>query len=180
MTTPVPRRGGKIRRMRIRLVCAVIAIVAVPLVAQEAGDAGIVAKIRAEGYERSRVLETFDQLANVIGPRLTNSPAHKRFSVEMLEPRYMPLSGYPRAWSPSTNGVVTAAPVWLPTPSAEALQAKAGHLQGAIVMTSGVQEYFIRADRPPASGDLVTGRPPARPAMNAADLAAALKREGVG
>ena len=43
-----------------------------------------------------------------------------------------------------------------------------------------MQEYFIRADRPPASGDLRTGRPPAKPAMPAAELLARLKTEDVG
>ncbi len=43
-------------------------------------------------------------------------------------------------------------------------------------MTSPIQAYFIRADRPPASGDLRTGRPPAKPAMPAADLLARLKQ----
>jgi hypothetical protein len=183
-----------------------------PLVAQERVDEAMVAKIRAEAYDRGRVLETFDQLANVIGPRLTNSPAHKRsvqwtsetlkswglanvhtepwefgrgwtlerFSVEMIEPRYMPLTGYPKGWSAPTNGVITASPVWLPNPSPGDLRAKAASLKGAIVMTSPIQEYFIRADRPPASGDLVTGRTPTKAAMSAADLGAALKREGVG
>jgi hypothetical protein len=198
--------------MRICLSCAAIALLTIHVGAQGGNTADVVAKIRAEGYERPKVLETFDQIANVIGPRLTNSPAHKRavawtqdtlkswglsnvhaekwdfgrgwtlekFSVEMLEPRYMPLTGYPRAWSASTSGVITATPVWLPNPSADAIQSSAGKLRGAIVMTSPPQEYFIRADRPAASGDLVTGRPPAKPAMPAADLAAALKREGVG
>jgi carboxypeptidase Q len=92
----------------------------------------------------------------------------------------MPLIGYPRAWSPSTAGVLTAAPVLLPDPTAEVLAAKAGQLRGAIVMTSPVQRYFIREDRPPGSGDLRSNRPPSKPAMPAADLQAALKREGVG
>lgn len=198
--------------MRSLLVCSLIALLTIPLIAQEPVDATIVARIRSEGYDRSKVLDTFNQLANVIGPRLTNSPAHKRaiawtqetlkawgvsnvhpepwefgrgwtlerFSVEMIEPRYMPLTGYPKGWSASTEGVITASPVWLANPSAETLQAKAGQLRGALVMTSPVQEYFIRADRPPASGDLVTSRPPSRPALSQADLLAALKREGVG
>jgi carboxypeptidase Q len=187
-------------------------LLAVPLIAQEPVDTAAIAKIRAEAYERGQVLDTFNQLANVIGPRLTNSPGHKRavrwteetlekwglanvhtepfefgrgwtlerFSVEMIEPRYMPLTGYPKGWSASTPGPITAAPVWLPKPSAADLQARAGKLAGAIVMTSPAQDYFIRADRPPASGDLRTGRPPAKPAMPLADLAAALKRENVG
>ena len=100
----------------------------------------MIEKIRAEGMERSKVLETFDYLATVIGPRLTNSPAHKRavawtqeqlkamglsdvhaepfqfgrgwtlnkVTIEMVEPRYMPLIGYPRGWSPSTAGRIVA------------------------------------------------------------------------
>jgi carboxypeptidase Q len=193
------------------LTCVLVATLALALCAQERVDTSMIAKIRAEGLERSKVLDTFNYLANVIGPRLTSSPAHKRaiawtqdtlkqwsidsvhtepfefgrgwtlerFSVEMLEPRYMPLIGYPRAWSPSTSGVITAAPVLLPNPSAEAVAAKAAQLRGGIAMTSPVQEYFIRADRPPASGDLRSDRPPNKPAMPSADLQAALKREGV-
>ena len=196
-----------------RLVAVSLAAILIqPLAAQDRADEAMIEKIRAEAYDRGRVLETFDQLTNVIGPRLTNSPAHKRsiqwttetlkawglasvhtepwefgrgwtlerFSIEMLEPRYMPLTGYPKGWSASTSGVITAAPVWLPNPSAEDLKAKAAALEGGIVMTGAVQDYFIRADRPPASGDLVTGRAPNRPAMSPGDLAAALKREGVG
>jgi hypothetical protein len=98
----------------------------------------------------------------------------------MLEPRYMPLTGYPKGWSGPTSGTITATPVWLPNPSATDLQGQAGKLKGAIVMTAPIQEYFIRADRPPASGDLRTGRPPAKPAMPAADLLARLKAEDVG
>lgn len=43
-------------------------------------------------------------------------------------------------------------------------------------MTSPIQAYFIGADPPSASGDLCTGRPPAKPAMPAADLLALLKQ----
>jgi hypothetical protein len=180
--------------------------------AQQPVDSGMLARIRAEALERSKVLETFNHLTNVIGPRLTNSPAHKRavawtqetlkswglanvhtdpfdfgrgwtlerLSVEMIEPRYMPLIGYPRAWSPSTSGVISAMPIFLPNPTADAVAAKANQLRGAIVMTSPIQEYFIRADRPPASGDLRSERPPSKPAMPAADLQAALKKAGAG
>ena len=66
--------------MRFRTACAVLTaiLLTVPLLAQEPVDAAMVSKIRAEAYERGKVPDTFDQLANVIGPRLTNSPAHKR------------------------------------------------------------------------------------------------------
>lgn len=196
-----------------RLLASGIAIaLSAPLLAQETVDTAMVAKIRAEAFERGQVLETFNQLTNVIGPRLTNSPGHKRavawtqealkgwglanvhaepfefgrgwalerFSVEMIEPRYMPLTGYPKGWSASTAGTITATPTWLPNPSAADLDARAGKLKGAIVMTAPIQEYFIRADRPPASGDLRTGRPPAKPALPPADLLARLKAENVG
>ena len=198
--------------MRKLLACGLVFCLSIPLSAQEPVDTAVVAKIRAEAFERGKVLETFGHLATVIGPRLTNSPAHKqsvawaqeqlkawglanvhaepfefgrgwtleRFSVEMIEPRYMSLTGYPKGWSASTPGTITATPVWLPNPTAADLQGQAGKLKGAIVMTSPIQEYFIRADRPPASGDLRTGRPPAKPAMAAADLVAALKRQDVG
>jgi hypothetical protein len=200
--------------MRIPGACGVVLslLLTVPVIAQEPVDTAMVAKIRAEAYERGKVLDTFNQLANIIGPRLTNSPAHKRsiawtqdtlkgwglanvhalpfdfgrgwtlerFSVEMVEPRYMPLTGYPKGWSGSTSGTITATPVWLPNPSVSDLQGQAGKLKGAVVMTAPIQEYFIRADRPPASGDLRTGRPPAKPAMPAADLLARLKAEDVG
>ena len=45
---------------------------------QDRVDFSVIEKIRAEGMERSKILETFDYLVTAIGPRLTNSPAHKR------------------------------------------------------------------------------------------------------
>jgi hypothetical protein len=198
--------------MRTTLVCLAVVACTIVVQAQEPVDTAMIARIRAEALERSQVLDTFNHLTNVIGPRLTNSPAHKRsvawtqdklkswgltnvhadafefgrgwtlekFSIEMVEPRYMPMVGYPKGWSPSTSGVLTAAPVFLPNPTKEQLAAKAGQLRGAIVMTQPVQEYFIRADRPPASGDLRSTRPPNRPNIPAGELLSALKRENVG
>src|ERR1019366_6641746 len=103
---------------------------------QEPVDAAANARIRDEGLNRSRVAEPFDMFVNVIGPRLTGSPSHKRaadyaratlekwgmtnahlepwefgrgwelekLTIEMVEPRYMPLLGYAEAWTPSTPG----------------------------------------------------------------------------
>lgn len=169
-------------------------------VSQEKADTQMLAKIRAEGIERSRAIETFSYLTAVIGPRLTASPAYKaavdwtrtrladwgldnvhlepwefgrgwaieRVSLELLEPRYFPLIGYPRGWSTSTKGRVVGQPVFLGGKIAEELRAYAGKLQGAIVMTRPLQENFIRADRPPASGDLRQ----AQPALSAAERSA--------
>ena len=94
----------------------------------------MVARIRAEGLQRSRAWRLYRTLTDEIGARLTGSPAHlqsarwardrfaewglanphlepfdfgrgwqlERVSVEITEPRYMPLVAYPDAWSPST------------------------------------------------------------------------------
>ena len=179
---------------------------------QDRVDFAVIEKIRAEGMERSKVLETFDYLTTVIGPRLTNSPAHQRavawtqeqmktmglsnvhsepfqfgrgwtlnkVTIEMVEPRYMPLIGYPQGWSPSTPGRVVATPVWMPGLEADAMKAQAGKLKGAILFTSPIQQYAIRADRPAASGDLKPPdpRPVGPPQLNAERLAL-LKAEGI-
>jgi hypothetical protein len=180
--------------------------------AQDRVDFTVVEKIRAEGMERSKILETFDYLVTNIGPRLTNSPAHRRavewsqqqmkamglnevhtepfqfgrgwtlnkVSIEMVEPRYMPLIGYPQGWSPSTPGRVVATPVWIPGLEEKEMKAQAGKLKGAILFTSPIQQYAIRADRPAASGDLKPPdpRPVGPPQLNAERLAM-LKAEGI-
>lgn len=153
---------------------------------QDKVDMQVLAKIRAEGMDRSRVIDSFNYLTTVIGPRLTASPAYKaavdwtrgrladwnldnvhlepwefgrgwsieKVSVEIVEPRYFPLIGYPRGWSTSTKGRIVGLPVFLGGKTIEELRAYAGKLQGAIVLSRPLQETFIRADRPPASGDL--------------------------
>ena len=110
--------------------------------AQTGVDGDVLAKMRAEGTERSRAARVFDMLTVDIGPRLTASPAHKRaadfaraelaadglanprlepwpfargwtldkLTIEMVEPRYMPLIGYAEGWSPATAGEIVAAP----------------------------------------------------------------------
>jgi hypothetical protein len=44
--------------------------------AQEPVDRAMIARIRAEGLERSKVDEAFNQLTNIAGPRLTGTPAY--------------------------------------------------------------------------------------------------------
>jgi hypothetical protein len=192
-----------------------LAVLVIGLSAQETVDTAVVARIRAEGLERSKALDLFTHLTTVIGPRLTASPAHRqsvewtqqmlrswgianvrtepfefgrgwtleRFSAEMLEPRYLPLIGYPRAWSPSTAGRLVATPVWLGNATPETLAQDAAKLRGAIALTSPIQEYFIRADRPPASGDLVSARPPSTARLTREQqqqVTAALRSAGLG
>src|SRR5262245_29422687 len=102
-------------------------------------DLEMMKKIREEGMQRSRVMDTLSWLTDVHGPRLTNSPQYKSasewakgkltgwglqnasleawgpfgrgwslegFTANMVKPNYFPLIAYPKAWSPSTNGVV--------------------------------------------------------------------------
>jgi hypothetical protein len=143
-------------------------------------DAAMIAKIRDEGLNRSRVQATFNQFVDVIGARLTGSPEHKRaaeyargelekwglskprlepfefgrgwtldkFTLEMIEPRYMPLVGFPEAWSPSTRGEIVATVVSLAGKTPEQVEAAQAGLAGAAIMTQPLVTNFIRADRP--------------------------------
>jgi len=146
---------------------------------QEQVDLEMVAKIREEGLERSQVWETFSQLVDVFGPRLTASPAFNAaarwardelrgwgmddahlesfefgrgwtlqgFTLEMLKPRYMPLMGYPKAWSPSTKGPIETSPLMLAGLTSNEIAAYQGQLSGAIVMTRPEETRFITEDR---------------------------------
>jgi len=71
----------------------------------------------------------------------------EKFSVEMIEPRYMPLVGYPEAWSASTAGELTGKPVLLGDKTATDLEKMKGQLKGSIVFSQPLQTYFERADR---------------------------------
>lgn len=150
-----------------------------PAAAQSAEEAAALARIREEGLERSRVLETFSTLTDVFGPRLTNTPAfhaaarwaRERLAswglearlepfefgrgwtleglvLEMAEPRYAPLRGYPEAWSPPTAGVLEGEPVYVGGLDAERIREMAGRLRGAIVLAHPPQPGFIHEDRP--------------------------------
>jgi hypothetical protein len=51
---------------------------AAALIAQDRVDLAMVARIRAEATERSKVLETFNHITNVVGARPTGGRAHKQ------------------------------------------------------------------------------------------------------
>ena len=150
-----------------------------PLRAQEPVDAAVNAKIRDEGLNSSQVHKTFTHFTEVIGPRLTGSPAAKaaddyalgllkewglgdphleawdfgrgwtleKSTVEMIEPRYMPLIGYPEAWSASTAGEIVATPIFIGNKTSADLEKMKGQLKGAIVMSQPIQDSFERTDR---------------------------------
>src|SRR5688500_769881 len=64
----------------------------------------------------------------------------EKLTLEMTEPRYFPLEGYPEAWTPSTRGVLASTPVYLGDKTADQIKAMGARLKGAIVLTQPPQE----------------------------------------
>jgi carboxypeptidase Q len=88
----------------------------------------------------------------------------EKFTLEMVEPRYMPLLGYPEAWSPSTKGEVTATVAFVNGKTAQEVAAL--KLTNAAVMQAAPVTNFIVTDRvqpakapdaPPAAAGAATG-----------------------
>lgn len=129
----------------------------------------VIAKIKDEGMNRSQVMQTLSYLTDVIGARLTGSPALKRanewtkdtmtkwgmqnahlepwgpfgrgwtlksFDAEVVSPYTIPLLAYPKAWSPSTNGAITADVVYLDVKTDADFDKYKGQLKGKIVLVS--------------------------------------------
>ena len=204
------------RSLFLALVSVLLAGVA--LISGQQRDAGdILARIRAEGLQRSRALSLYRVLTDEIGARLTGSPAHVRaarwasdrfmewglanphlepfefgrgwqlehISVAMTEPRYMPLIAYADAWSPPIPGAVTGRTVYIGDKTAEQIDAMAGQLRGAIVLTHLPQTEFVDRDRPQPGLDeqpVATGNPAlpgARAPTPVSDLTTVLKKLGV-
>ncbi len=63
-----------------------------------------------------------------------------RFSAHLKEPRYAPLIGYARPWSPSTPGPVSASPILAVIKTAADLPKFRGKLQGRIVLLEEPRE----------------------------------------
>ena len=107
-------------------------------------------------------------------------------SVAMTEPRYVPLIAYADAWSPSTAGVVSGRAVYVGDKTAAQIQAMAGQLRGAIVLTHLPLTEFVVRDRPQPGLDddpVATGNPPlpqARSTTPAGELATLLATGGRG
>lgn len=64
----------------------------------------------------------------------------KRFSAQVSEPLSIPLIAYPKAWSPGTNGPLTAEVVYVDAKDEADLQRFKGKLRGAIVLTGKVRD----------------------------------------
>jgi len=80
----------------------------------------------------------------------------EKLTIDLVEPRYLPLIGYADGWSSSTSNEVVAMPVFIGGKTPEELAAMAPQLKGAIVMTQQVLTNFVRKDRPqPSEPDYV-------------------------
>jgi len=73
---------------------------------------------------------------------------NEKLTLEMIEPRYLPLIGYADAWSASTSADIVAPPVFVGGKSPEELAVLAAQLKAAIVMPEPILTNFIRNDRP--------------------------------
>ena len=105
-------------------------------------------------------------------------------TVEMVQPRYMPLIGYAEAWSPPTSGEIVASPVFVGGASPSAITTMKDAMRGGIVMTQPMAS-FIQDDRPQPTASNVPvriGQPPnpgPRPtAADARQLAQAVREAG--
>jgi carboxypeptidase Q len=72
----------------------------------------------------------------------------QKLTIEMIEPRYLPLIGYADAWTPSTAGEIVASPLFIGGKTPAEVEAISATLKGAIVMTDPVMTNFVRKDRP--------------------------------
>ena len=89
----------------------------------------------------------------------------EKLTLEMAQPRYFPLEGYPEAWSPSTRGLLNTTPIYLGDKTADQIKALGPKLKGAIVLPQPPQEgdRLITADRPQpgdTEGRVRIGAPP--------------------
>lgn len=61
----------------------------------------------------------------------------KKYEASVVAPQYFPVIGFPKAWSPSTNGAVTGDVVVLDAKTSADLAKYKGKLKGKIVLVSG-------------------------------------------
>ncbi len=143
------------------------------IVQVEKVDLEMMKKIRAEGMERSQVMDTLSWLTDVVGHRLTGSPEMKKanewtakkltewglekasvepwgsfgrgwsfdkVSAHVVEPTPFPIIAYPEAWTPGTNGPITAEVVLVDIKTEADFDKYKEQLKGKFVMTGPARE----------------------------------------
>jgi carboxypeptidase Q len=199
----------------------VAALAALPFAADwpitEKIDLDAVYRIKEEGLQRSRVMDTQSYLTDVYGPRLTGSPNIKeaaewaqktmnewglsnvhletfpfgrgwdnqRFVAMALTPRAYPLIGFPKAWSPGTNGPVTGEAVHAVIQNERDFDTWRGKLRGKFVLTTTMRTVTARFEplarrltdadlenlsKQPAAAGRGRGAPPAGGGANPQDF----------
>jgi carboxypeptidase Q len=66
-----------------------------------------------------------------------------KYYAAMTSPQYMPIIGYPKAWTPGTNGVLKGQAILLAPKTVADLDKYKGKLKGAIVLLQGEQDLPI-------------------------------------
>jgi carboxypeptidase Q len=174
------------RRTPVIASIALAALMAAPLAGQsvateEKVDLDAIYRIKEEGFQRSRAMETLSFLTDVHGPRLTNSPgmraaaeyakkymteigltnprfeawgpfgrgwANERTSVHVIAPQTWPAIAYPKAWTPGTNGPVTAEAVAATIEKEEDFANWKGKLKGKFVLLQPLREIKLLFEAP--------------------------------
>lgn len=103
---------------------------------------------RAAEYARDRLAQYGLSNARLEPWHFGRGWTMEKLTVEMVEPRYLPLIGYADGWSPSMSSEMVAAPVWIGGKSPEQVEEMKASLKGAIVMTDPIMTNFVRKDRP--------------------------------
>jgi len=70
----------------------------------------------------------------------------QKYYAAMTAPQYMPIIGYPKAWTPGTNGVLKGQAVLIAAKTVADLDKYKGKLKDAIVFTQGEQDLPISFD----------------------------------
>jgi carboxypeptidase Q len=70
--------------------------------------------------------------------------SNERFSAQVISPRPFPLIAYSKAWTPGTNGPVTAEAVWALIQKEEDIEKYRGKLKGKFVLTAPLPEVPAR------------------------------------
>ncbi len=109
------------------------------------------AHLRAAQYVKERLSAYGLQNARLEPWHFGRGWTTEKLTLEMVEPRYLPLLGYADGWSPSTRGEILGAPILVGGKSPEQIAAMASQLKGAIVLTQPEVTDFIRSDRPQPS-----------------------------
>jgi hypothetical protein len=72
----------------------------------------------------------------------------KRFSAQVVDPLTIPLIAYPKAWSPATEGPLTAPVIYVDAKDETELQKFKGKLKGAIVLTGRMRDVKAHFEAP--------------------------------